>query len=184
MREWLHLSCTLTVSPLACAGHPEFHIHSGESAVIFPRAVAIAGRKPIAAVATGKHHTAAITRAGELYTWGSNRDGRLGYPAVDTQPIPRRWGPVCDAPTPACKAVAIFSNRHDAALPDLAASFSSCQPQLPAAQCCACRKACKTWLHSLLLLMRPLWPSIFMHMTSHCQMGADNAIAEHIIAPA
>ena len=43
-------------------------------------------------VAMGKHHTAAVTRSGELYTWGSNRDGRLGYPAVDTQPIPRRYG--------------------------------------------------------------------------------------------
>ena len=103
-------SCMLTLSALAWAGHPEFHIHSGESAVIFPRAVAIAGRKPIAAVATGKHHTAAITRAGELYTWGSNRDGRLGYPAVDTQPIPRRWGPVCDAQAPTRKAVTICSD--------------------------------------------------------------------------
>ncbi len=73
-----------------CAGHPEFHIHSGESAVIFPRQVAIPGRKPMAMVATGKHHTACVTRTGELYTWGSNRDGRLGYPAIDTQPIPRR----------------------------------------------------------------------------------------------
>ena len=77
----------------SCAGHPEFHIHSGESAVIFPRPVAIPGRKAIAMVATGKHHTAALTRSGDLYTWGSNRDGRLGYPAVDTQPIPRRWTP-------------------------------------------------------------------------------------------
>ena len=77
---------------VACAGHPEFHIHSGESAVIFPRPVAIPGRKAIAMVAMGKHHTAAVTRSGELYTWGSNRDGRLGYPAVDTQPIPRRCG--------------------------------------------------------------------------------------------
>lgn len=74
----------------ARAGHPEFHIHSGKSAVIFPTHLAIPGRKPIAMVATAKHHTAAITRSGELYTWGSNRDGRLGYPAIDTQPIPRR----------------------------------------------------------------------------------------------
>ena len=31
-------------------------------------------------------------RRGALHL-GSNRDGRLGYPAVDTQPIPRRWRP-------------------------------------------------------------------------------------------
>ncbi|CAL8469414.1 g8955 [Coccomyxa elongata] len=71
-------------------GHPEFHIHSGESAVILPRPVAMPGRRTVAAVATGKHHTVAVTRAGELFTWGSNRDGRLGYTAVDTQPTPRR----------------------------------------------------------------------------------------------
>lgn len=71
-------------------GHPEFHIHSGESAVILPRPVPLPGRRPVAAVATGKHHTVAVTRSGELFTWGSNRDGRLGYTAVDTQPTPRR----------------------------------------------------------------------------------------------
>ncbi len=49
------------------------------------------GRRTVAAVATGKHHTVAVTRAGELFTWGSNRDGRLGYTAVDTQPTPRRY---------------------------------------------------------------------------------------------
>ena len=116
-------SCALTLTLLAWAGHPEFHIHSGESAVIFPRAVAIAGRKPIAAVATGKLFFFYVTGSWEIYTWGSNRDGRLGYPAVDTQPIPRRWGSVCDAQAPSRKAVTIdmvvsFIN--------LAASFHSC----------------------------------------------------------
>ncbi|KAK9908199.1 hypothetical protein WJX75_004163 [Coccomyxa subellipsoidea] len=71
-------------------GHPEFHIHSGESAVILPRLVALPGRRTVAAVATGKHHTVAVTGAGELFTWGSNRDGRLGYTAVDSQPTPKR----------------------------------------------------------------------------------------------
>lgn len=85
-----HTFCLPNTLSCACAGHPEFHIHSGESAVIFPRPLAIPGRKPIAMVATAKHHTAAVTTNGELYTWGSNRDGRLGYPAVDTQPVPRR----------------------------------------------------------------------------------------------
>ena len=129
IRECVYSSCMLTLRFLAWAGHPEFHIHSGESAVIFPRAVAIAGRKPIAAVATGKHHTAAITRAGELYTWGSNRDGRLGYPAVDTQPIPRRWGPVCDAQPPAGRAVTPWQQLTWCIFLNLADSSHSCPPQ-------------------------------------------------------
>ena len=72
------------------AGHSEFHIHSGESAVIAPRPVGGFGRRPVAAVAAAKHHTAAALATGELFTWGCNRDGRLGYPAPDTQATPRR----------------------------------------------------------------------------------------------
>ena len=55
-----------------------------------PRLVAGLARRVVTAVAAAKHHTAAVTDAGEVWTWGSNRDGRLGYPAVDTQPTPRR----------------------------------------------------------------------------------------------
>jgi inhibitor of Bruton tyrosine kinase len=58
--------------------------------VIAPRAVAGLGRKRVIAVAAGKHHTVAVTSAGEVFTWGSNRDGRLGYSAIDTQATPRR----------------------------------------------------------------------------------------------
>ena len=72
------------------SGHPEFHIHSGETAVILPRLVLLPGRRTVVAVAAGKHHTVAIVRGGELFTWGSNRDGRLGYTSVDSQPTPRR----------------------------------------------------------------------------------------------
>ena len=72
-------------------GHPESHIHSGESAVIAPRLVAGLGRRQVAAVAAAKHHTLLCTTAGEVYTCGSNRYGQLGY-AVDTQPTPRRVG--------------------------------------------------------------------------------------------
>lgn len=70
-------------------GHPEAHIHSGDSAVILPRLVAALGRRQVAAVACAKHHTVLCTAAGEVLTFGSNRYGQLGY-AVDTQPIPKR----------------------------------------------------------------------------------------------
>jgi hypothetical protein len=74
------------------AGHPDFHVHSGESAIIVPRAVTGLGRRQVAVVAVAKHHTAVATTSCELFTWGSNRDGRLGYAAVDTQPTPRKYG--------------------------------------------------------------------------------------------
>lgn len=70
-------------------GHPEAHIHSGESAVISPRLVASLGRRQVVAVAAAKHHTLLCTSAGEAYTMGSNRHGQLGY-AIDTQAEPRR----------------------------------------------------------------------------------------------
>lgn len=71
-------------------GHGHFHIHSGESAVILPQQVPFFARRQVLKIATAKHHTAAITTTGELFTWGSNRDGRLGYQAADTQPTPRK----------------------------------------------------------------------------------------------
>ena len=73
------------------AGHPDFHIHSGEAAVIEPQQVAALSRHRGAAVAVAKHHTVIATSAGEVFTWGNNREGRLGYPSVDTQPTPRRY---------------------------------------------------------------------------------------------
>ena len=71
-------------------GHPEFDVHSGESAIIVPRALTGLGRRQVASVAVAKHHTAVVTTSCELFTWGSNRDGRLGYAAGDTQPTPRK----------------------------------------------------------------------------------------------
>lgn len=74
-------------------GHPEFDIHSGESAVIAPRPVGGLAKRAVAALAAAKHHMAAALATGELFTWGCNRDGRLGYPAPDTQATPRRCAP-------------------------------------------------------------------------------------------
>jgi hypothetical protein len=72
-------------------GHPDFDIHSGQAAVITPRQVTNGlGSRCVKAVAAAKHHTVVATEAGEVFTWGSNREGQLGYPSVDTQATPRR----------------------------------------------------------------------------------------------
>ncbi|KAL8039930.1 hypothetical protein ABFX02_10G068500 [Erythranthe guttata] len=72
-------------------GHPEFDIHSGQAAVITPRQITSGlGARRVKAIAAAKHHTVVATEGGEVFTWGSNREGQLGYTSVDTQPIPRR----------------------------------------------------------------------------------------------
>eukprot|EP00878_Enallax_costatus_P014455 GHUV01015119.1.p1 GENE.GHUV01015119.1~~GHUV01015119.1.p1 ORF type:complete len:305 (+),score=125.65 GHUV01015119.1:137-1051(+) len=71
-------------------GHGDFHIHSGSSAQIFPRAVSGLGKRVVVAVAAAKHHTLVATSAGEVFSFGSNNHGRLGYAAVDSQPTPRK----------------------------------------------------------------------------------------------
>ncbi|KAG7575888.1 Ankyrin repeat [Arabidopsis thaliana x Arabidopsis arenosa] len=72
-------------------GHPEFDIHSGQAAVITPRQVISGlGSRRVKAVAAAKHHTVIATEGGDVYTWGSNREGQLGYTSVDTQATPRK----------------------------------------------------------------------------------------------
>ncbi|KAK9290069.1 hypothetical protein L1049_008233 [Liquidambar formosana] len=72
-------------------GHPDFDIHSGQAAVITPRKVTSGlGSRRVKAIAAAKHHTVIATEGGEVFTWGSNREGQLGYTSVDTQPTPRR----------------------------------------------------------------------------------------------
>lgn len=48
------------------------------------------GSRRVKAIAAAKHHTVIATDSGEVFTWGSNREGQLGYTSVDTQPTPRR----------------------------------------------------------------------------------------------
>ncbi|XP_042432345.1 uncharacterized protein LOC122018936 [Zingiber officinale] len=71
-------------------GHPDFDVHSGQAAVITPRQVISLGSHLVRYVAAAKHHTVIATENGEVFTWGSNREGQLGYTSVDTQPTPRR----------------------------------------------------------------------------------------------
>lgn len=71
-------------------GHPEAHIHCGESAVIAPRIVSVLERKVVTSIAVAKHHTLLCTSNGECYSMGSNRYGQLGVAGIDTQPLPKK----------------------------------------------------------------------------------------------
>ncbi|PUZ68510.1 hypothetical protein GQ55_2G034300 [Panicum hallii var. hallii] len=100
-------------------GHPD--IHSGQTtAVITPRQVTVGlGRKRVNVVAAAKHHTVISTEAGELFTWGSNREGQLGYPSVDTQPTPRRVSSLKQ------RIIAVAAaNKHSAAVADTGEVFT------------------------------------------------------------
>ncbi|KAK3124516.1 hypothetical protein QOZ80_7BG0587660 [Eleusine coracana subsp. coracana] len=100
-------------------GHPD--IHSGQStAVITPRQVTVGlGQRRVNVVAAAKHHTVIATDAGELYTWGSNREGQLGYPSVDTQLTPRRVSSLKS------RIVAVAAaNKHSAAVAESGEVFT------------------------------------------------------------
>lgn len=71
-------------------GHPEAHIHSGNSAVIYPRLVSSMEKYNVTKISAAKHHTLLCTAQGEVFSMGSNKYGQLGYPSADTQPEPRR----------------------------------------------------------------------------------------------
>ncbi|CAN0913507.1 Inhibitor of Bruton tyrosine kinase [Linum grandiflorum] len=94
-------------------GHPDFDIHSGQAAVITPRQVTSGiGSRHVRAIAAAKHHTVLATEGGEVFTWGSNREGQLGY-TVDTQPTPRRVSSIKS------KIVAVAAaNKHSAVVSD------------------------------------------------------------------
>lgn len=101
-------------------GHPDFDIHSGQAAVITPRQVTSGlGSRRVMAIAAAKHHTVIATQGGEVFTWGSNREGQLGYPSVDTQPTPRRVSSLKS------KIVAVAAaNKHTAVVSDIGEVFT------------------------------------------------------------
>ncbi|KAL4576829.1 hypothetical protein LXL04_012929 [Taraxacum kok-saghyz] len=101
-------------------GHPDFDIHSGQAAVITPRQVTSGlGARRVKAIAAAKHHTVAATEGGEVFTWGSNREGQLGYTSVDTQATPRRVSSLKS------KIVAIAAaNKHTAVVSDSGEVFT------------------------------------------------------------
>lgn len=71
-------------------GHPDGSLATKEGAQIYPRKVQGLSGKVIVDVAAAKHHTLAVTDVGEVYSWGSNRDGKLGYSSKDTQVVPKK----------------------------------------------------------------------------------------------
>eukprot|EP00250_Pteridium_aquilinum_P020342 c24788_g3_i2 orf=632-4153(+) len=72
-------------------GFSDFDIHSGQVAVITPQLLSCGiGNRRVKIIAVAKHHSLVATEGGEVFTWGSNREGQLGYTSVDTQPTPRR----------------------------------------------------------------------------------------------
>ncbi|KAK7396145.1 hypothetical protein VNO78_16944 [Psophocarpus tetragonolobus] len=101
-------------------GHPDFDIHSGQAAVITPRQVTSGlGSRRVMTIAAAKHHTVIATQGGEVFTWGSNREGQLGYPSVDTQPTPRRVSSLRS------KVVAVAAaNKHTAVVSDIGEVFT------------------------------------------------------------
>ncbi|XP_072951444.1 uncharacterized protein [Typha angustifolia] len=101
-------------------GHPDFDIHSGQAAVITPRLVTLGlGSRRVKVVAAAKHHTVIATEAGEVFTWGSNREGQLGYTSVDTQPTPRRVSSL------KAKIIAVAAaNKHSAAVAESGEVFT------------------------------------------------------------
>ncbi|XP_062113478.1 uncharacterized protein LOC133824571 isoform X2 [Humulus lupulus] len=101
-------------------GHPDFDIHSGQAAVITPRQVISGlGSRRVKAVAAAKHHTVVSTEGGEVFTWGSNREGQLGYTSVDTQPTPRRVSSLRS------KIVAVAAaNKHTAVISEAGEVFT------------------------------------------------------------
>lgn len=97
-------------------GHPEFHIHSGNSAVIHPQLVSslFSAKKQVARIAVAKHHTLVTTVDGELFSMGSNRYGQLGYNTGNTscQTEPRKVSSLR-----ACVIVRIAAaNKHSVAV--------------------------------------------------------------------
>ena len=54
-----------------------------------PRVIESLRGKEVVSVAAGGAHSACITSAGELFTWGKGRYGRLGHGDSEDQPKPK-----------------------------------------------------------------------------------------------
>lgn len=75
-------------------GHEAFHVHSGMQAVLEPRLVRSLEKVRVVSVSAAKHHTVCLSNSGDVWSWGNNKEGRLGYSGVDTQPSPRKVGSI------------------------------------------------------------------------------------------
>jgi len=63
--------------------------HGDEEFSLVPKLVKALSRHTITGVACGLHHTAAVTRSGEVYTWGKGTNGRLGHGNSKNEHHPR-----------------------------------------------------------------------------------------------
>lgn len=101
-------------------GFSDFDIHSGQVAVITPQQVCCGiGNRRVKIIAVAKHHSLVATEGGEVFTWGSNREGQLGYTSVDTQPTPRRVTTL-----KARVVAAAVANKHSAVLTEAGEVFT------------------------------------------------------------
>ena len=56
---------------------------------LLPKLVAVFVRRPVTSVACGENFTVALTRAGEVWSWGEGQTGQLGYGRVTKQLVPK-----------------------------------------------------------------------------------------------
>ncbi|NXJ16949.1 RCCD1 protein, partial [Odontophorus gujanensis] len=56
----------------------------------FPALLDLPQEPAVAAVSCGSRHTAAVTRGGELYTWGWGKYGQLGHRGRASSDCPQR----------------------------------------------------------------------------------------------
>ncbi|CAM9667167.1 unnamed protein product, partial [Sphacelaria rigidula] len=62
---------------------------SGSSGRLVPKRVELLRKVRVVGTATGTEHTAAVTSAGEVYTWGRNNHGQLGFDGLSQTNVPR-----------------------------------------------------------------------------------------------
>ena len=65
-------------------GYGEMGIGQGLSGGSTPTQIIMVGRPTVKAVATGEHHTLALTSTGAVYAWGQNENGQTGVGRVDS----------------------------------------------------------------------------------------------------
>eukprot|EP00903_Cladosiphon_okamuranus_P017449 g16073.t1 len=62
----------------------------GRADVVRPRRIETLANLHVTRVSASKHHSAAVTRCGRLYTWGHGKSGRLGHGHEGTCMLPTR----------------------------------------------------------------------------------------------
>lgn len=63
--------------------------HNCSGHVFYPKPILALENKPIVQIACGCWHSAALTRDGEVFTWGSCKSGQLGQAHKNSVPTPR-----------------------------------------------------------------------------------------------